>query len=108
MLYSFEGGNIKAGQFLPFPHKVKRNFLYIEPIDENRLVAFAINDYRNDPEPTGWLFLLDKDFGITRVIDRFDLREVAFCSLFTTGNTVYTANFDQKNEQYFLLRYDGL
>lgn len=107
MLYSFEGGNIKEGQLLPFPHKVERNFLYIEPIDENHLLAYAINDYRKDPEPTGWLFLLDKDFAITRVIDRFDLREFAFCSFFMAGNSVYIVNYDQKKESYFLLRYNG-
>ncbi|HLF62723.1 MAG TPA: hypothetical protein VI603_03185 [Saprospiraceae bacterium] len=106
MLYTFEGGKIKEGHLLPFPQKVQRNFLYIEPLDENHLVAYAINNYRNDPEPTGWLFLIDKDFAITRVIDKFDLREAVFCSLFTTGKSVYVANYDERNESYFLLRYE--
>lgn len=106
MLYTFEGGKIKEGHLLPFPQKVQRNFLYIEPLDEYRLVAYAINNYRNDPEPTGWLLLLDRNFTITRVIDKFDLREAVFCSLFTSGKSVYVANYDEKNETYFLLRYD--
>ena len=106
MLFTFEGGNIKEGHLMPFPQKVQRNFLYIEPLDENNLVAYAINNYRKDPEPTGWLFLLDKDFAITRVIDKFDLRRAVFCSLFISGKSVYVANYDEKNESYFLFKYE--
>ena len=108
MLYTFEGEKIREGHLLEFPHKLERNFLYIEPFDENHLVAYAINNYRTDPNPTGWLLLLDKEFAIIRVIDRFDLRQVVFCSLFTYGKSVYVAGFNEKNESYFIRKYEDL
>ena len=107
MLYSFEEGNIKEGTLVEFPHKVKRNFLHIEPYDENHLIAYAINNYRSEPNPTGWLLLLGKDLSITREIHAFDLRKVSFSSLFTSGKSVYIVNYDVKKEKYYLLKYDN-
>lgn len=107
MLYSFEMGKRKEGTLVRFPHKVKRNIVHIEPIDENHLVAYAINNYRFDPNPTGWLLLLDKDLAILREIHAFDLRKITFCSLFLSGKSVYVVNYDGKKENYFLLRYDN-
>jgi hypothetical protein len=78
------------------------------PLDDNRLVAFAINDYRNDPHPTGWLLVLDETFSIEKVVIRFDLREVIFTSLFTYEESVFVANYDFKNKRYFVLKYEDL
>jgi len=106
MLYTFEGENIKEGDLLSFPFGVERNFLDIKPIDDNRLVAYAINNYRNDPHPTGFLLVLDKDFSIHKVIVRYDLREVIFTSLFIYEESVFVVSYDLKNERYFLVRYE--
>jgi hypothetical protein len=105
MLYSYEGGKIYDGHVLQFPKKDERYFMYIEPIDEQTLVAYATNNYRTEPDPTGWLLLLDNNFTIIKIITQFDLRKYVFCSLFTSGNSVYIANYDENSESYFLLKY---
>jgi hypothetical protein len=107
MLYSFETENIKEGMLVQFPNKVGRKYLQIEPIDENHLVAYAINNYRDSPNPTGWLLLLDNNLAIKRKIHAFDLDKVAFCSMSTSGKAVYIAHYSVKNENYFLLRYEN-
>lgn len=106
MLYSFENGEIRKGSFVKFPHKTKRYFLYIQPFDENHIIAYAINNYRSDPNPTGWLLLLDKDMAILSEIHAFNLRNLTFCSLFTAGKSLYVVNYDKKKENYFLLKYE--
>lgn len=106
MLYSFEKESINNGSFIQMPNKKTPNYLQILALDDSRLVAYAINNYRESPNPTGWLLLLDMNFVSIREIHSYNLQKLTYCSLFASGNSVYVANYSEKDQKYFLLKYE--